>query len=91
MTINYNTQTRLLAEPSNRRVIAVVDPLTFAKVDYDEKTRDRLGAPGVMALPTTYDLTTSPMLLGLGRRGMWEEGAVLTQNPYHTDLYEDDA
>lgn len=90
MTINYDRQTRLLAEPSNRRVIAVVDPLTYAKVDYDDKIRAHFNSPGVMVLPTTYDLTTSPMLLALGRRGMWEEDAVLTQNPYHTEMYEDD-
>lgn len=81
---------RRMEEPSNRQVIAVVDPVTFAKLDYDDKLRARLTGPGVMVLPENYDLTTSPMLLGLGRRGMWRKDSVLTQNPYHTELYEDD-
>ena len=77
-----------VANPLRRKVIAVVERKTFEKLDYDETARDFWLRPGVLVLPDDLDLEQDRVLTALGKRGLWVRGAILAQNPYFTDIYE---
>lgn len=72
-----------------RQVILVLPDLQYERLDWDPKLRKQLLRPNVLPLPEGLSPSLHPLLRTLAIRGLWQRDAVLAQNPYHRNQYED--